>query len=259
MTKPLNLPSVRLYSSVALARGGAVPLDVSQSHYLINVMRIKSGAHIRLFHDSSGEWLSEIQVTGKHAVALPVEQTRNPALCPDIMLAFSPLKSGKTEDIIEKGTELGVRAFYPIITKHTVVDRIKEDKLRAHAVEASEQAERIDVPVIHPLQLFAAFIDALPPETTLIYGDESGQGAALGDALPPLQQPALCALVGPEGGFSAVEFSMLRRRSNTIAVTLGPRILKADTAAFTLLACLACRYGDWQEKPSFRSPMEASC
>lgn len=253
MTKPLNLPSIRLYSPQALAEQVAVSLGVSQSHYLINVMRLKSGAEVRLFHESGGEWRARIEVQGKSATAVALEQTRPPAAPPPLSLAFCPLKSGKSETIVEKATELGVAALYPVISAHTVVDRVNAAKLTAAAVEAAEQCERVEVPAIAPLQPLFTFLDRLPGDTTLIYGDETGHAEPLAEAIPALTPP-LCALVGPEGGFSAQELAALRRRPRTVGVTLGPRILKADTAAYTLLACLACHHADWREKPSFRTP-----
>jgi 16S rRNA (uracil1498-N3)-methyltransferase len=241
---------IRLYTAESLFANARVMLDEARAHYVRNVMRLRDGDCIGAFNARDGEWEASIHANGKRDVALVIgKKLSAPRPCPDVWIAFAAIKN-KNELVVEKATELGVSAIHPIITQHSVVKSLNTEKLQLHAMEAAEQCERFDIPVITPHKNLATFLGKFPTGRILLYGDESGTQTQPLPALPP--QP-LCILIGPEGGFSAEEHRMLQTCPFAQGFSMGPRILRADTAAISALACVMRTAGDWHHPPHFRA------
>ena len=237
---PKSLP--RLFVRQPLGEGARVELDAGQANYLGNVLRLKEGAELLLFDGRSGEWRTRVAEAGKKRMALTVEQrTREPETIPDVWLAFAPVKRAQTDWLVEKATELGAARLIPVMTRRTVAERVKLERLEAIAVEAAEQCGRTMLPeVAAPLPL-ARLLEQRERDRVLYFADEAG-GERAADAFKP--GPALI-LIGPEGGFTDQERSAVRAASNSVAISLGPRILRAETAALAALACFMAAAGDW--------------
>lgn len=243
-------PRTRLYTESPLQAGATVLCDEKRSHYLLHVLRERHGAQVVLFNGQDGEWLATLEQAGKKSVSLRVEATLRPQRpSPDLWLLCAPLKNGRTDGVVEKATELGVSRICPVSTRFTAIDRVNTTRLRAIATEAAEQCERMDVPDVQELTALTKLLGAWPKERTLLYADESGGGALFsGNSSSPY-----AVLIGPEGGFSAEEFTLLRGLPFTQALTLGPRILRADTAAIASITLVQAAAGDWHHKPAFRN------
>ena len=240
-------PSIRLYVDAPLSAGGEVSLSKDQSHYLTSVMRMKDGDALALFNGEDGEWRAEIElISKKKAVVHPKEQTRIQSIMPDIWLAFAPIKHGRIDFLAQKATELGVSGLLPVRTKHTIVSRVNEERLYANAVEAAEQSERIDVPKVAEYQTLDELISRWDENRPLLFGDETMSADAVHIVLQRLTpRAALGVLIGPEGGFSEEELAMLRALPYSHGITLGPRVLRADTAALAALTAVQLTLGDW--------------
>lgn len=233
----------RLFVRTLLTIDAAVPLDEKQANYLGNVMRLGIGDAVLLFDGATGEWLARIAEAGKRRMVLTVEkQTRLAELVPDLWLAFAPVKRAPVEWLVEKATELGVARLLPVTTARTVVDRLRLDRLESIAIEAAEQCGRTVLPVIDEPVPLDKFIAALDASRTLVFADEQG-GAPPMQALTP--GPATI-LIGPEGGFTDAERRAIRAAPYAVAITLGPRILRAETAALAAVAAWMMLAGDWQ-------------
>ena len=240
-----NYTLTRLYVEEALNEGETFELPKEQAHYLRNVLRKGEGDAVRLFNGESGEWLAEIESVTKRAAELIVkEQLREPQACPDITLCFAPVRKHRTAFIIEKATELGVRTLQPVITARTQFPKFNVGKARLQAIEAAEQTERLDIPLIAEPQRLEALMEDWNETHTLIFADETGDAFPAANALKTLQGPA-AILIGPEGGFTPQERELLRGQSFVKPVSLGPRILRADTAALSLLTLWQAEQGDW--------------
>lgn len=238
---PRSLP--RLYVGAKLGPGVRVDLDPAQANYLGNVMRLKPGGRLLVFDGASGEWLAEIAEAGRKRMSLSlVEATRPQEQVPDLWLAFAPVKKGRVDWLVEKAVELGVARLLPVITQRTIVDRLNLERMRAHIVEAAEQCGRTSLAQIdEPLKL-GRLLEARDPARTLYFADESG-GEAASTAFR--HGPALL-LVGPEGGFTPDEAAEVRAAQNAKALSLGPRILRAETAALAAVAAWMSAVGDWR-------------
>lgn len=238
---PKSLP--RLFVRKPLAEWAEVELDGAPAHYLRNVLRLKEGAELLLFDGQSGEWLAKVVLVRKGRMKLVAERrTREAEAVPDLWLAFAPVKRQSTDWLVEKATELGAARLLPIITHRTVVERVKLVRLEAITIEAAEQCGRTRLPDIsEPLPL-AQFLAERDQQRTLYFADESG-GEPTASAFTPR---AACILTGPEGGFTEEERAAIRGASNSIAVSLGPRILRAETAALAALATYMAVAGDWR-------------
>ncbi|MCA0301724.1 MAG: 16S rRNA (uracil(1498)-N(3))-methyltransferase [Proteobacteria bacterium] len=241
----------RLFVASPLASGSEVALDEAQVHYLRSVMRRPDGASLLLFNGRDGEFRATLEGRGrKAAVAQVGERTREQHPEPDLWLCFAPIKRARIDYVAEKAAELGVAVLQPVLTHHTAVDRVNVERLRAHALEASEQTERLSVPEVREPVAFDRLMQDWPDGRRLLVCDETGGGPPVAEALGGLDAAARAApwaiLIGPEGGFDAAELSRLRRISDVMAVGLGPRILRADTAAVAALACWQALVGDWQ-------------
>ena len=238
----------RLYLDIALRAGETVALDAAQSHYLVDVLRLRPGAAVRPFNGRDGEYEATLQPRGRRAVGLDLSAcVRRPEPGADLWLLAAPIKRDRIDWLVEKATELGVARILPVATERAVVDRLNLDRLNAHAREAAEQCERLDLPPIDPLRPLAAVLAALEDERLVLFCDERGEAPMLSAAAAGVAGVArpLALLVGPEGGFSPGERHAIRAHPNTLAVSLGPRILRAETAAIAALAIVQATLGDW--------------
>jgi len=230
----------RLFVGNPLSAGVDAPLDVGQANYLRNVLRLGPGAPVHVFDDCTGEWLARVGALGKRGGIVRIEEfLRLREQVPDVWLAFSPLKGGRTEWIVEKATELGAGRLCPILTERSVVRQIKPERLRAHAIEAAEQCERTALPALADLVSLADLLAAWPRDRKLLFADERGHGGSLAASGPA------AILVGPEGGFSDAERTAILAHPAARAISLGPRILRAETAAAAALAGWMALAGDW--------------
>ncbi|ATF19679.1 16S rRNA (uracil(1498)-N(3))-methyltransferase [Phaeobacter gallaeciensis] len=237
---------IRLYVEHPLGAGQSVPLDRDQAHYLFGVMRQAVGAQLLLFNGRDGEWRVEVAEASKRSgVLVCQEQTRPLVLPPDLWLLFAPIKKARTDFIVEKAAEMGAARILPVQTEFTNSDRIRQDRLQAHAVEAAEQCGGTYVPEVAELQKLSRLLDHWPEERQLMFCDEAEVGSALALASETTAPVPWAILIGPEGGFSPSERKRLHALSQSHVVSLGPRILRADTAAVAALTVWQQRYGDW--------------
>jgi 16S rRNA (uracil1498-N3)-methyltransferase len=231
----------RLFVDQLLAEGVEIRIDGGQAHYLLNVMRLKDGAPVKLFDDRSGEYLATVTATSKRDLALTVAgKLRDRLPSPDLWLCQALIKKDRLDWIAEKSCELGVSRFVPLLTRRCVVDKVKEDRLRSQMIEAAEQCERTTLPEIAPLVKLAALLKDWPADRTLYFCDERG-GEPFGDAVRQQTGEKAAILIGPEGGFTDEENAAIRAAPFAIAVSLGPNILRADTAAIAAIAVWMAR------------------
>ena len=240
-------PNTRLFVAPDLAAGLSVELDEGQAHYLRSVLRLVPGDPVALFNGRDGEWLGTIAGIGKGwcTVAL-AERRRKQAAEPDLWLVFAPIKRARIDYLAEKATELGVSALCPVFTDRTIVERINLERLRANAVEAAEQTDRLTVPELRQPQALAQLLADWPAFRRLLLCDESGTSPPIAEALQGMEPGPWAVLVGPEGGFTDRELDALRKLPFVCGVGLGPRLLRADTAALAALAAFQALAGDWR-------------
>ena len=241
-------PRTRLYIDAPLAPGAGVPASESQAHYLTHVMRLKAGDAVALFNGRDGEWHASVAMPGKRKVRFDItEQLRGQGKEPDVWLAFAPVK--RIAFLAEKATELGAASLMPVFTRRTDIARVNITRLRANAIEAAEQSDRLSVPTIHEPVTFDRFLAAWPPARRLYFLDETGGGGPIATVLAAGTSSAVGFLTGPEGGFGQSELDALRQVPFATAVGLGPRILRAETAALAAIACWQALVGDWAPRP----------
>ncbi len=228
----------RLYVTADLTPGADLALDAAAAHYLRHVLRLESGAAVALFNGRDGEFAATLSVAGKRETRVAVGDCLRPFQAPrDIWLCFAPIRQGRIEFIIEKATELGVARLLPVLTKRCQVRQVNAQRLEAHAREAAEQCERLDVPPLAPLQPLDAMLNAWPQERRLFACLERETATPLLAALQALPAAApLAMLVGPEGGFAPEEAALLKAKAFVTPVSLGEGILRAETAALAALA-----------------------
>lgn len=241
----------RLFVERPLAVRDATPLTPDQARYLRNVMRRDAGAPVLAFNGQHGEWRCRLRLEGRRDAWLePEAQTRpQPAPSAGPIVVFAAIKRGPTEMIVEKATEMGASSLQPVVTARANVDRMKEDRLRRIAIEASEQCGRLDVPEIAPLAPLDAVLAVWPSARTLIVGDETGEAPPALHALSEAPAGAFGLLVGPEGGFARDELDAFDQFDFVRKVGLGPRILRAETAVIAGLALAQAVLGDWASAP----------
>jgi 16S rRNA (uracil1498-N3)-methyltransferase len=239
--------SPRLYVSAALEEGAVVTLERAQAHYLTNVLRLKDGHEVLVFNGRDGEWSATI-AAGKRAAVLRIgSETRAQTAASDLHYLFAPLKSARLDYMVQKAVEMGVSRLQPVLTRHGQVGRVNAERMRANAIEAAEQCGILSLPDIAlPIPL-ARVIAEREPKRYLVFCDEDAEIAdplaALGGV--PRHSP-LAVLVGPEGGFAEDERAALVKLPNVVRLSLGPRILRADTAAVAVLALVQAILGDWR-------------
>jgi len=237
---PASLP--RLFVAEGLAEGARVTLEGAPAHYLGNVLRLQAGAQVKLFDDRTGEWLAELEAVGRKRISAAIRERLRPREdVPDLWLLFAPIKRGRIDWLVEKATELGVKRLMPVLTRRTVVDKLNLERLRAHAIEAAEQCERTALPELEAPAALDKVLAGWPAERRLYFADEGG-GAPLAEAA---EAGPAAILIGPEGGFTDEERSAIRAVAQARPVSLGPRILRADTAAVAAVSVWMAKVGDW--------------
>ena len=235
---------IRLFVDHTLGEAQSVPLNKDQAHYIFSVMRKSIGETILIFDGNNGEWEASIEeISKKSGVLFCIKQTKPQIMPPDLWLFFSPLKKVRTDFIVEKATELGVAKIIPVQTEHTNADRVKLSRLSAHAIEAAEQCGGTYIPKIEELQKINEVLENFPLDRRLLFCDEKLQASEVN--LENLKKGKWAILVGPEGGFSEIERNYLRGLKFTFSISLGPRILRADTAAVTAISLWQNYLGDW--------------
>ncbi len=245
--------SQRLFVELPLAEGATVPLEAAQANYLVNVLRLKAGASILVFNGRDGEWRAELAATGKKKAALNiVERTREQTAPGDLQYLFSPLKHARLDYMVQKAVEMGVSRLAPVIMAHTQAERVNLGRMRANAIEAAEQCGVLNIPEIAEPKKFDSLARGWKPDRLLVFCDEeadvkdpvaalsSARGGGLAGPLP------VSVLVGPEGGFAGDERAALLKLPNMVRLALGPRILRADTAAVAALTLVQAVLGDWR-------------
>jgi 16S rRNA (uracil1498-N3)-methyltransferase len=242
-----SAPKVRLFVEAPLGPDAAVALGAAQAHYLFTVMRLKRGDAVAVFNGADGEWTAEVTEAGRRAGQLACRAPGQPQRRPsDLWLMFAPVKKARTDSIVEKATEIGAARVLPVFTRFTNAERLRPERLRLHAVEAAEQCGETWVPEIAaPLRLDAA-LDAWDPARRLMFCDESRAARPAWAALAEAAPGPWAVLIGPEGGFAPEEAERLRALAFVLPVTLGPRVLRADTAAAAALALWQATLGDWR-------------
>ncbi len=249
MTDRLSEPGgkVRLYVQASLGEGARVEPDGGQAHYLMHVMRASVGDRVSLFNGRDGEWLGRIDAVTKRGCALVCEKQIGEQIeVPDIWLCFAPIKKTPADYVVQKATELGVRALQPVFTRRTIVTRVNEERMRANAVEAAEQCDRLSVPEIRTAVTLDKLMTQWPKERRLVFCDEDGHAPPIAEALKTGMHTQWAVLTGPEGGFDAAEREKIRAQPFVMPVSLGTRVLRADTAALAALAVWQAVAGDWR-------------
>lgn len=242
------MAKIRLCVDHPLGPGQSLPLAEAQAHYLFGVMRAGAGAELLVFNGRDGEWLATIETAGKRVgLVRCIRQTRPQAAAPDLWLLFAPVKKARTDFIVEKAVELGVARVVPVRTDFTNAERMRQDKAEAHVREAAEQCGATWLAEIAPLTPLGKLLAGWPPARRILWADEGMAGAARSpSALLAALDPGPCAiLIGPEGGFSEKERERLGALPFVAPVALGPRILRAETAAVALLTLWQAHLGDW--------------
>jgi 16S rRNA (uracil1498-N3)-methyltransferase len=245
----------RLYVEAPLAAGAALSLDRGQSNYLINVLRRKTGDPVLVFNGRDGEWRGRLDAVSRKGAALAVvEQTRVQPAPGDLHYLFAPLKQARLDYLVQKAVELGVSRLAPVLTRHGQVTRVNLDRIRANTIEAAEQCGILSLPdIAAPIALERLLAEWIP-ERLMVFCDEEAPVhdpvAVLEEARdttpPALGPPAITVLVGPEGGFAEDERAVLLKLPNLVRLSLGPRVLRADTAAVAVLALVQATLGDWR-------------
>jgi 16S rRNA (uracil1498-N3)-methyltransferase len=239
----------RLYVVARLVSGAEIELDRAQAHYLRSVLRLDAGAAITGFNATDGEWLCRVAEFGKRGARVTVEallRSPEPGHEPDLWLVFAPIKRARLDWLVEKATELGVSALLPVWTARTQVERFNLERLRAHAIEAAEQSERVSVPEIKAPETLQRVLASWPSARRLILCDESGAGEPISEAAARLPPGPVALFVGPEGGFDETELDAFGKLSFVTRVGLGPRVLRAETATLAAVAVFQAIAGDWR-------------
>ena len=244
----------RLYVEGSLDAGGEVPLAAGQAHYLLRVLRLEPGTLVAAFNARDGEWRCRIVAAGRGQASLAVaDRLRAPTAEADLWLAFAPVKKARLDMLVEKATELGIARLMPVMTRNTDAARVNVDRLRAQVVEASEQCERLTVPAVADTVPLPQLLSEWPDGRPLLVADETGGGRPLAEVLRGFAHGASGGvLVGPPGGFAAAELDEMRKLPFAVFVGLGPRILRAETAALSAIAVWQALIGDWQGHASGR-------
>lgn len=249
MPPHVDFTSPRLFVAAPLADGGAVPLERAQANYLVNVLRLGQGATVLVFNGVDGEWRAQLDLPGRRSAGLVIDgQTRPQPVSSRLTYAFAPLKHARLDYLVQKAVEMGVGVLQPVMTRRTQVARLNRDRMAANAVEAAEQCGVLAVPVVRPEMRLDAWLAEWPEDNLVVFCDEA---ADVHDALAALTAERGRAgdhalLIGPEGGFEEAERRILLARRRVLRLALGPRILRADTAAVAALALVQATLGDWR-------------
>ena len=237
----------RLFVDADLGAGADVACTPAQANYLRNVLRLKPGDAILVFNGRDGEWRADIAEAGKRATALALkEQVRAQDGGPDIDYLFAPLKRARLDYMVEKATEMGVARLRPVLTRRTTPERVNAERMRSHAIEAAEQCGLLRIPEVHAPEKLDRAIAGWDAARPLVFCDEDNAESCPFTALARLEPGPLAVLVGPEGGFDPAERELLSSQPFVTRISLGPRILRADTAAIAALALVNAALGDWR-------------
>jgi 16S rRNA (uracil1498-N3)-methyltransferase len=237
---------VRLYVEAPLGAGQRVEASDNQAHYLLHVMRARAGDHLSMFNGRDGEWLAQISDVTKRGCAFHCErQTQPQADTPDLWLCFAPIKKTPADYLAQKATELGVSTLQPVFTRRTIVSRVNPERMRANAIEAAEQSDRLTAPEVREPVPLDQLLANWPAGRRILFCDEAGEAPPIAEALAG-GAGAWAVLTGPEGGFDPAERDAIRAKSFVMPVSLGPRILRADTAALAALSVWQALLGDWR-------------
>ncbi|HZO46321.1 MAG TPA: 16S rRNA (uracil(1498)-N(3))-methyltransferase [Xanthobacteraceae bacterium] len=247
-----DFSSPRLYVDAPLAAGQRIELDGTQANYLKNVMRLKAGDGVLVFNGRDGEWRASLADGGKRSVALTVDaQTRAQTTPRDLHYLFAPLKHARLDYMVQKAVEMGASRLQPVSMQHSQVPRINLERMRANVFEAAEQCGILSIPDVAEPIAFERMIAAREPSRVLVFCDEAADVrdpvAALAAVRNAAEPVPLAVLIGPEGGFAEHERATLTKQPNVVRLSLGPRILRADTAAVAALALVGSVLGDWRE------------
>ena len=237
----------RLFLEALLATGQRVDCTPEQANYLLNVLRLGADAEILVFNGRDGEWRARLTGVGKRRCALEcVERVRQQASGPDLHYLFAPLKHARLDYMVQKATELGVARLRPVLTRRTIAARVNGERMRANAIEAAEQCGILWVPQVAAPERLEAVLQGWDQTRALMFCDEAAAVASPLAALAALEGRPLAVLIGPEGGFDPSEQTLLREKSFALPISLGPRIMRADTAAVAALALVNAALGDWR-------------
>lgn len=236
----------RLFVDHPFSQSAILPLEREQANYLLNVLRLRADGTVLAFNGRDGEWLARLVPEGRKQANLELtRQTRLQPPAPDLHYLFAPLKHARLDYMAQKAVEMGAGVLQPVLTRRTQVSRLNLDRMRANAIEAAEQCGILSLPGIEPERPLEAALAGLGPERLLIFCDEGMAEASPVSTLAQREPGPLAVLIGPEGGFDEAERSLIRARPNTLPISLGPRILRADTAAVAALALVQAVLGDW--------------
>ncbi|MFL5159750.1 MAG: 16S rRNA (uracil(1498)-N(3))-methyltransferase [Microvirga sp.] len=238
----------RLFIDAPLQAGARIALDRGQANYLLNVLRLKAGESVLIFNGQDGEWRAEVEVEGRKAAGLVcVERTREQGAAPDIIYAFAPLKHARLDYMVQKAVEMGAGVLQPILTRRTQASRVNLERMRSNAVEAAEQCGILSIPEVREEENLERFLKGLEKDRLVVFCDENAPVSNPVEALAKLgnNQAGLVVIVGPEGGFTDQERALVAAHERCVCVSLGPRILRADTAAVAALAIVQAVLGDW--------------
>ena len=242
-----NYRMQRLFVPQPMVPGGAVDPDPQQAHYLLNVLRLKPGSQLLVFNGMDGEWLAETAEVSRKEIRLSLMMQVRPQPAPsDLLYCFAPLKQGRLDYMVQKAVEMGAGRLQPVITQHTQMSTVGVDRIRANAIEAAEQCGILAIPEIAEPVKLDRLIWEWEHGRRLIFCDEGADSNNPGPALAAIEERRLGLLIGPEGGFSDEERRMLRALPYVTPIPLGPRILRADTAAVAALAVIQATIGDWR-------------
>jgi len=257
-----DFKSPRIHVADPLKAGAEVGIASAQAHYLRNVLRLKPGEPVLVFNGKDGEWLATLSGTGKRATLTLQKQTRPQTEGRDLHYMFAPLKHERLDYMVQKAVELGASRLQPVLTRHTQVKRVNVERMQANAIEAAEQCGILGIPEVAEPMTFNRAIAARKPDRLLVFCDEDAEvknpinalaaGRESPTAMLPLTMPGstglqpLAVLIGPEGGFAEEERAALLKLPNVVRLSLGPRILRADTAAVAALALVQTALGDWR-------------
>ncbi|MBX9592693.1 MAG: 16S rRNA (uracil(1498)-N(3))-methyltransferase [Hyphomonadaceae bacterium] len=237
----------RLHVDADLGQGATVACTPQQANYLRNVLRLKPGDPILVFNGRDGEWRAQIADAGKRATSLSIgEQVRTQQGGPDIDHLFAPLKRARLDYMVEKATEMGVARLRPVLTRRTTPERVNTERMLAHAIEAAEQCGILRIPQVQAPERLEPMIAGWDPARALVFCDEDSEEACPFTALARIKPGPLAVLIGPEGGFDPAERELLSTQPFVTRISLGPRILRADTAAVAALALVNAVLGDWR-------------
>jgi 16S rRNA (uracil1498-N3)-methyltransferase len=244
---PMPSKPQRLFVRSRLGSDRAIELDPPQAHYLINVLRCKTGDDVLLFNGEDGEWRGKLSAaTKKRASVALAEQTRPQIRAPDLHYFFAPLKRARLDYMAQKATEMGASLLKPVITRRTVAERVNTARLTANAIEAAEQCGILWVPEVTEPEALSSVLDTWGPDRLLVFADEAAPHASPLVTLSGERPRPLAVLVGPEGGFAEEERALLLKQSFVLPISLGPRLMRADTAAVAALALVNATIGDWR-------------